>query len=197
MKVIGLTGIFGSGKSTVAGFLKEQGAAVIYADEVAHQVYEPDTEGWRRLVTLFGRGVLAEDGRIDRGKLGAIVFKDRAALDKLNAAIHPLAAKRVKALLEEYRRRHTPVVVVEAPLLLEAGWASMTSEVWVATAPREVIFRRLSRERGLSHDAALARIRTQLPVNRQVQQASRVINTDTSLERLRAKIRRLWPKVIS
>jgi len=79
------------------------------------------------------------------------------------------------------------VVVVEAPLLLEAGWAAMVDEVWVATAPREVIFRRLSRQRGLSHDAVLARIRTQLPVNRQVQQASRVINTDTSLERLRPR----------
>ena len=101
----------------------------------------------------------------------------------------------LKTMLEEYRRKHVPVVVVEAPLLFEAGWADMMDEIWVATAPREVLYRRLSRKWGLSYEEVLARVRMQTPVSRQVKQATRVINTDTSLERLKAKIRRLWPKL--
>jgi dephospho-CoA kinase len=194
VKVIGLTGVFGSGKSTVAGFLAEMGAELIDADKLVHQLYEPEAEGWRKVVAIFGRPVLTESGEIDRRRLADAVFNDTEAMRKLNAAIHPLVERRVKTLLAEHRRRRPLVVVVEAPLLIEAGWASMMDEIWVTTAPREVIFRRLNRKYGLSCREALARIRKQLPVREQVKHAARVINTDTSLEHLRAKVQRLWHK---
>ncbi len=195
MKTIGLTGIFGSGKSTVAAFMADKGAAVIDADGVAHQLYKPGAEGWNQVVALFGQGILTEDRQVDRRKLAAVVFNDRTLLKKLNAASHPLVESRIKALLEEYRRNHTPLVVVEAPLLIEAGWEKMVDEVWVVTAPREVIFRRLHRKWGLSYEEVVARIRAQMPVSQQIKHAARVIYTDTSLEHLKAKITRLWPKV--
>jgi dephospho-CoA kinase len=194
VKVIGLTGVFGSGKSTVAGFLADLGADVLDADIIVHQLYEPEAEGWRKVVAIFGRTMLTEDGKIDRRKLAGVVFNDSEALQKLNAAIHPLAARRVKILLEERRRKHLPMVVIEASLLIEAGWASMVDEIWVTTAPREVIFRRLNRKYGLSCREALTRIRKQIPVREQVKHAARVINTDTSLEHLKAKVHRLWHK---
>jgi len=195
VKVVGLTGVFGSGKSTVARFLGDLGAAVIDADKIVHQLYEPDAEGCRKVVALFGSQVQGEAGRIDRRKLSALVFKDKSALDKLNTAIHPLAARRIKALLEEHRRRHTRVVIVEAPLLIEAGWPEMVNEIWVTTAPREVIFRRLNRKYGITCKESLARIRAQMPVRELTKRADRVINTDTSLEHLKSKVQLLWLKV--
>jgi len=194
VKVIGLTGVFGSGKSTVAAFLGEKGAAVIDTDKIVHQLYEPGAEGSRKVCAIFGVVVQGEAGGIDRRKLSALVFRDKSSLDKLNAAVHPLAARRVKTLLDEHRRKHTPVVIVEAPLLIEAGWADLVDEIWVTTAPREVIFRRLSRKYGISCRDALARIRAQLPVRELVKRADRVINTDTSLEHLKSKVQRLWLK---
>jgi dephospho-CoA kinase len=194
VKVIGITGVFGSGKSTVAGCLKEMGAAVIDADTIVHQIYEPNTEGWRQVTALFGKEILAADGKIDRCKLGKLGFGDQSALKKLNAIVPPLAARQVKTLLELHRRRHDKVVIIEAPLLFEAGWTGMVNEIWVTTAPREVIFRRLNRKAGLSCNEVLARIRRQLPVSEQVKRASQVINTDTTPERLKSKVQRLWQK---
>ena len=194
MKTIGVTGVFGSGKSTVTACLKEMGAAVIDADAVVHEIYRPHTEGWRQVTALFGNEILAEDNSIDRGRLGRIVFNDPAALKKLNAAVHPLAAQRIKYLLEEQRRRHAKVAVIEAALLIEAGWDKMVDEIWVTTAPREVICRRLNRKYGLSCPEVLSRIRRQLPVSEQKKHATHVVNTDTSLEHLKSKVQRLFHK---
>ena len=194
MKIIGITGVFGSGKSTVTGFLKELGAAVIDADAVVHALYKPEGEGTRQVIILFGRGMIVEDGGINRRKLAQAVFTNEEALKKLNAVIHPLAARQVRTLLEEHRRRHTKVVILEAPLLIEAGWKGLVDEVWVTTAPREVICRRLNRKYGLSPAEVLARIRQQLPVSKQLKHATHAINTDTSLEHLKSKVQRLWQK---
>ena len=197
MKVIGLTGIFGSGKSTVAGFTKKMGAVVIDADKIVHQLYLPEAEGARRVVSLFGPGMLDTDGRLDRQKLAETVFADKDALAKLNAAIHPLVVQQIKTLLADYnRRRGDTIVVIEAPLLIEAGLVPLTDEVWVTTAPRDTIFRRLNRKYGMPYPAVLARIRAQLPVREQLRHATQVINTDTSPERLKAKVSRLWKKTI-
>ena len=197
MKVIGLTGIFGSGKSAVAGFMKDMGATVIDADSVVRSLYKPDSEAWRRVVALFGAGILTSSREIDRQKLGAIVFKDKSALQKLNNAVHPLVKQRVKNLLDEYRRKQVPVVVIEAALLFEAGWGDLVNETWVTTAPREVIFRRLNTKLGLPCSEVMARIHRQMPVREQVKRATRVINTDTSLDRLRTKVQRLWRELVA
>lgn len=177
--------------------MKEFGAVVIDADAIVHQLYEPGAEGFRQVVSLFGSNALSETGQIDRKKLARIVFYNPEAMHKLNASIHPLAARQANVLLAEQRRRRARVVALEAPLLIEAGWADMVNEIWVTTAPREVIFRRLNRKYGMSCDEVLARIRKQLPVSKQLEHATRVINTDTSLEHLKAKIKRLWEETNS
>ena len=98
----------------------------------------------------------------------------------------------VKAQIEEYRRQGVDVVVLEAPLLLEAGWTSLVDEVWVTAAPESTVLKRLQEKGGLSQDESLARIRSQLPAEERIKQADVVIDTDCRLDELRAKVRELW-----
>ena len=149
MKVIGLTGGIGSGKTTLSRFLSELGAVVIDADLIGHEVLEKSREAWRELVDAFGEEILTPEGEIDRKKLAALVFADGDALTRLNRIMHPRIYRMLKDRLEEYRRQGTAVVVVEAPLLLEAGWISMIDRVWVTVAPEFTVLKRLKGRGGL------------------------------------------------
>jgi len=198
MKVIGLTGGIGSGKSTVSGFLKELGAAVIDADKVGHEALKPNTEAWREAVVAFGKEILTPEGSIDRGKLGEIVFADPEALARLNQIAHPRISAMVKAQLEEHRRRGEKVVVLDAPLLLEVGRPSLADEVdevWVTIAPEATVLKRLKAKSGMSESEALARIRSQMPVSEKVKQADVVIDTDCRLDELKEKVKKLWDRL--
>jgi len=195
MKVIGLTGGIGSGKSTVSRFLKELGAVIIDADKVGHEAFKPDTEAWREVGAAFGRQILTPSGEIDRNKLGEIVFANPEALARLNEIMHPRIYAWVKALIEGYRQMGVEVVVLEAPLLREAGWTSSVDEVWVTVAPESTVLRRLKKKLGLSESESLARIRSQLPSKERIKQADVVIDTDCSLDELKAKVEELWYKL--
>jgi dephospho-CoA kinase len=204
MKVIGLTGGIGSGKSTVAGFLAELGATVIDVDRVWHGALKPDTELGREVVAAFGSGVVTPDGRIDRKKLGEIVFGNAEALARLNNIMHPWMYATVKAQLDEYRQKGVRVVVMEVPLLVEvplmlgAGEASLSDEmdeVWVTVAPEFTVFKRLREKSGMSEEQALARIRSQLPPEERAKYADVVINTDCSLDELKVKVKALWDEL--
>ncbi len=194
MKVIGLTGGIGTGKSTVSRFLAELGATIIDADKLGHEAFKPDTEAWREVVAAFGKQIVTANGTIDRKKLGAIVFSNPQTRVRLNKIMHPRIYNLVKAQLEEYRRQEVPAAVLEAPLLLEAGWTPLVDEVWVTTAPEATALERLRKRTGLSEAESLARIRTQLPTEERVKQANVVIDTDCSLVELKAKVKELWHK---
>jgi len=194
MKVIGLTGGIGTGKSTVSRFLAELGATIIDADKLGHEAFKPDTEAWREVVAAFGKQIVTANGTIDRKKLGAIVFSNPQARVRLNKIMHPKIYNLVKAQLEEYRRQEVPAAVLEAPLLLEAGWTPLVDEVWVTTAPEATALERLRKRNGLSEAESLARIRTQLPTEERVKQANVVIDTDCGLVELKAKVKELWHK---
>jgi len=195
MKVIGLTGGIGSGKSTVSQFLAELGAVILNADEVGHEALKPDTEIWRQVVAAFGRQILTPDGNIDRKKLGNIVFSNAESLSRLNQIMHPRMYDMVKAQLEEYRRQGTRVVVLEAPLLLEAGWTPLVDEVWVTTAPEATVLKRLEERTGLSQAESLTRLRSQLPSEERVRQADVVINTDCDPDELKSKVKELGQRL--
>ena len=192
MKVIGLTGGIGSGKSTVSQFLAELGAVILDADRVGHEALKPDTEVWRKVVAAFGRQILTPNGDIDRAKLGEMVFGNPGSLSRLNQIMHPRIYDMVKAQLEGYRRQGVEVVVLEAPLLIEAGWTSLVDEVWVTVAPEATVLRRLKQGIGLSESESLARIRSQLSSEERIRHAEVVINTDCSLDELRARVEELW-----
>ena len=195
MKVIGLTGGMGSGKSTVSQFLAEMGAVILSADEVGHEAFKPDTEIWRQVVATFGRQILTPDGNIDRKKLGNIVFGNSESLSRLNQIMHPRMYALVKAQLEEYRQQGTRVAVLEAPLLLEAGWTSLVDEIWVTTAPEATVLKRLEERTGLSQAASLTRLRSQLPSEERVRYADVVINTDCDPDEVKAKVKELGQRL--
>ncbi len=195
MKVIGLTGGIGSGKSTVSQFLAELGAVILNADEVGHEAFKPDSEIWRKVVAAFGRQIVTSDGNVDRKKLGNIVFGNPESLSRLNEIMHPQMYALVKTQLEEHRRQGMRVVVLEVPLLLEAGWTSLVDEVWVTTAPEATALKRLEERTGLSQAESLTRIRSQLPSAERVRHADVVINTECDLDELKSKVKELWQRL--
>ena len=192
MKVIGLTGGIGSGKSTVSRFLAELGAVILDADKVGHEAFKPDTEIWRQVVAAFGSQILTPGGDIDREKLGEMVFGNPESLARLNQIMHPRMYEIVTAQLDDYRRQGIDVVVLEAPLLIEVGWASSVDEVWVTAASEATVLSRLEEQKGLSRQKALARIHSQLSLEERVRHADVVIDTDCDLDELRARVAELW-----
>lgn len=192
MFVIGLTGGIGSGKSTVSDMLRAKGAAIVYADQVGHEVYRPGTAAWDEVVAAFGRQVLAADGQIDRRKLGSIVFADPQARRRLNAITHPSMRRLMAERLDELRRQGVRVAVLEAALLIEAGWADLTDEVWLTLVSPAVAAQRLMERSGLSREEAEARIACQLSNEERLEHADVVIDTDCSLDEVARSVDELW-----
>ena len=195
MKVIGLTGGIGSGKSTVSQYLAELGAVVIDADKVGHEAFKPDTPAWRDVVATFGREVLAANNEIDRKKLGQIVFSNPEALAQLNRIMHPRMYDMMKARIEEYRRQGVAVVVLEAAILIEANWTPLVDKVWVTVTPESAVLERVKKQRGQDEAQTLARIRAQLPTAERIKRADVVINNEGNLDEVKAKIKELWARL--
>ncbi len=195
MLVIGVTGNLGTGKTTVSQMLVELGARHIEADEVGHELLQQNEAARRQIVNAFGKSILNSGGEIDRDKLAGLVFDDKAALAKLNRITHPRILRLVKHKIEEYRKAGAGVVVVEAALLIEAGWRSQVDQLWVTTAPEATIVARLMKSRGMSEEQILDRLRAQMPQEDKARQADVVINTDCPMEQLRARVNELWSKL--
>jgi dephospho-CoA kinase len=197
MVVIGLTGNFGTGKTTVSQILAELGAVIIDADKLGHELLQPDTDTYREIVAAFGKPVLKPKGEIDRNKLGKLVFADTAALKRLNRILHPRIYEIAKRKIEEYRQADTRIVVLEAALLIEGiGLMALVDQVWVTTAPEATIVSRLKSQRGLEEEQVLARLQAQMPAKEKAKQADVVIDTACSLDELRKKVTELWHNLL-
>jgi len=194
MKIIGLTGGIGSGKSTVASLLAELGAIIIDADKIGHEVLDTDSQAREQVVAIFGNRILKADGSVNRKELGRIVFADRKALANLNHIMHPLIYQVVNTKLEQYRTQRARIVVIDAPLLIEASWATKVDTVWVVTANETNILNRL-RKTGLSSEEITARIHSQLTENERAKVADIVINNDYSSDELKLKVNSLWQEL--
>lgn len=192
--IIGLTGNIGCGKSTVARMLAELGAEIIDADKLVHQLMEPGTECWRAIVEQFGLGTLRPDGSIDRGRLGEIVFRDPAALSRLEKILHPAARKLVESRIDASRK---PVVVIEAIKLIEAGWHRRVNSVWVVTCQREQQIKRLMRTRGLTAAEAELRVGAQSPAAEKLKYADVVIDNSGTLEETRRQVEAAWSERVA
>ncbi len=188
MLAIGLTGGIGTGKSEVSRILGEQGAAVIDADRVGHEVYSPHTPGWRALVEGFGEGILHPAGEVDRKRLGTIVFSDPQARKKLNSILHPRIAEVIRERMVQLRLRGTRVVVVEAALLVEAGWSSLVDEIWVTCSEEGEVLERLRGRNSLSESEIRDRISSQLPQEEKAKHAHVRVRNSGSLEDLRGEV---------
>ena len=154
MKVLGITGGVGAGKSTVLMYLKEHyGARIIQADQVGHLLQRPHESCYRRIVELFGSTVLNADGTINRSKLGAIVYADPQKMARLNAIMHPSIRRWIKSEVEaEQKRGCVPFVTVEAALLLEDHYDEICDEIWYVHTDDAVRIKRLQESRGYSEE---------------------------------------------
>ena len=196
MRVIGLTGGIGTGKSEAAGVLSALGAAVIDADAEGHRAYAKGTIGWRRIVEIFSADLLDDNGEIDRRRLGALVFASPQALAWLNAAIHPLIRRRIIEALDERREAGVDVAVVDAALLYQAGWNDLADEVWAVAASPAAVVERL-KLRGMSPDDIRRRLEAQGQTEPLLARADVIIDNSGSLEELSDRIRQLWRQRIS
>ena len=192
MRVIGLTGGIGTGKSEVSRILEELGAVVISADHLGHEAYRPHTETWQKVVDTFGEEVVGADSEIDRKRLGAIVFADPPARAKLDSIVHPQIAELARRKIAELRRQETGTIVLEAALLIEAGWDSLVDEVWIIYASEEAVLERLERRNHLSEVEIRNRISSQLPFEERAKHGQVIIENTATLKELRAKIAGLW-----
>jgi dephospho-CoA kinase len=191
--MIGLTGGIGSGKSTVASLLAERGAHVIDADRVAHEVYAPGTEGFDRIVERFGEDVIGEDGAIDRAALGAIVFRDQAALADLNGIVHPLVRGEVAARIAEIVSGDPEaVIVLEAALMTETGWTGGAGRLWAVIAHPDIVAHRLVTMREMEPEEVQRRMAAQATNDARRRSATRVLVNNGSLLDLEAEVQAAW-----
>ena len=197
MFVIGLTGGIGAGKTEVSRILGELGAEVVDADRLVHEGYQKGTDIWRAIVDEFGKGTISADGGIDRAKLGAIVFGNDEALGRLNEIVHPWVRAVVEARLRELERAGAEAAVVEAALLVEAGWVPLFDEIWVTIADDETAIRRTTARSGLSSEEVHARITSQAHDGDRLSVADAVIENNADLPSLEARVRELWTERIS
>jgi dephospho-CoA kinase len=195
MKVIGLTGGIGSGKSTVAQFLAELGAVIVDLDKVGHEALRKGSQAWEQAVSEFGKDILTASGEIDRSKLGEIVFGNHESLARLNQIVHPAIDNIVKTKIEKYRRQGVRVVVLEAAAMLEAGKTEQVDELWVTIAPEVTVLKRVIERGGLSKKETRARIKTQLSNEKRIRQADVVIDTDCTLDELKDRVATEWQKL--
>ena len=193
--VIGLTGGIGSGKSTVAAMLADLGADVIDTDKLGHDAYRPGSDGFRQVAAAFGPDIVAPDGTIDRRALAAKVFSDPAALRRLNAIVHPLIGLAVRDWLQRAQAepRKAPIVV-EAPVLMEAGWRFF-DEVWVVVVEPETAVARVTASRDMTADEVRGRVAAQMSNAERMRLADRVIRNDGDLRALRAEVEAAWRAV--
>jgi dephospho-CoA kinase len=190
---VGLTGGIGSGKSTVGRLLAEHGAVVVDSDVLAREVVAPGTPGLGEIVAQFGPDVLTSAGELDRPAMGRRVFADPGARARLEAIIHP----RIRARAAEIEAASPPdaVVVHDIPLLVETGQSGGFDVVVVVDAPVELQVARLTDDRELSEDEARSRIGAQATREDRLAAADHVIVNDTTMQRLRQAVDRLWEQL--
>ncbi len=193
MVVLGVTGGVGTGKSTVAGMFRRLGAVVLDADVLAHEAMVPKRLAWRRVVQAFGEGVLNEDQTVNRRRLAAMVFADEERRRQLERILHPPVLRTMKERVHRLRRqRRVRVVVLDVPLLLEAGAENLVDAVVVVTAEAAVQRQRLQQKCGWSEAEIAVRIKAQWDLSAKAALADYVIDNSDGVDATRRQVEQLW-----
>ena len=192
MIIVGLTGGFGTGKTTVANFFKELGAYVIDWDQLARKAISPHSRAWREIVEHFGKGVLNEDLTVNRQKLADMAFSDKGRLAKLNQIVHPKVFEEDERITNEIRSHDSDALVVkDIPLLFEVGRSISVDKIVVVSASEQTQLRRLE-EKGIAREDARNRMRSQFPLEEKVRSADFVIDNDGSPEETRRQAENIY-----
>ena len=195
MKVIGLTGGIGAGKSTVSNILREKGCCIIDADAISHQITEKGSDTLQQLAKAFGEDILFDDGSLDRKKLAAIAFSD----EKQRRKLEDLTTKRVLSIIDQTlqnlrRESSYDIIFIDAPLLFETGADKMTDLVWLVTAEKETRIARVMERDGATRQQVLARMSSQMDDREKERRTEEIIDNSKGKEELRRQVEQLLVK---
>ncbi len=197
MKIIGLTGGIGSGKSTIAQFFKELGAVIIDADQIAHELYEKDPTITQTLIKKFGREILHfSHNKIDRKKLGEVVFADSEKRKELEVIIHPLIRLQIEKEIEEAKKNNPPLIIVNAALLVETGFYKLYDGLIVVQATAEQQIERVKKRDQLSEREIEQRLTSQLPLSEKIKLANWVIKNSGDLKETKKQVVTLFNQLV-
>jgi len=191
--ILGLTGSFGSGKTTVARIFRSHGAKIIDADKIAHRLIKPRTKIYKKIIDTFGKDILKKNRAIDRDKLARIVFNNKLLLKRLNRIIHPQVIGVIKGEIKTSPERE---IILDAPLLIEAGLEKIADKLIVVTITREKQIKRICKKTGLSRPDILKRINAQISQNVKSRFANFIIDNNGTIEETKKQVmairRLLW-----
>jgi dephospho-CoA kinase len=189
--ILGVTGSFGSGKSTVAGIFKSFGAKIIDADKLAHKSIGPGNPAYKKIIKAFGKDILRKNKIIERRKLAAIVFNNKKLLKKLNNIIHPEVIRTIKS---QIKNSHSKIIVLDVPLLIEAGLRELVDKIIVVKITRIEQIKRIQKKTTLSKTDILKRIKYQIPLRAKARLADFIIDNSGTIgetKKQAVRIRRL------
>lgn len=187
--ILGVTGSFGTGKTTVAKLLADSSVKLVSADEIAHKLIKPGSSCYKKIIKLFGSSLLRPDKKtIDRINLSRIVFKNKIMLKKLNQIVHPVVIKEIKEQIKKTARKR---VILDIPLLYESGLDKLADKVIVVKAVRDKQIRRLLNKTGLRRQEIIERIKSQIPLSDKLCRADFIIDNSGSLEQTEKQIKKL------
>ncbi|WP_048600581.1 dephospho-CoA kinase [Rubeoparvulum massiliense] len=193
--LIGLTGGIATGKSTVSRYLQERGAWIVDADRIAHEVVEPGEEGLQQVVAHFGSAVFLPDGRLNRQRLGHLVFSDAVKRKALEQILHPLIRARMWAEVERARTANSPWIVLDVPLLIENGLYQEVDAVILVVVSKETQLARLMERDHVSEEEAKRRIAAQMPLDEKRHYAHFIIDNDGTIEATYKQIDEILAKI--
>ncbi|HXG94862.1 MAG TPA: dephospho-CoA kinase [Blastocatellia bacterium] len=197
MLKVGLTGSIAVGKSFVLSVLRELGCATFDADKIAHQVMEPGREAYRDILSEFGDGVLAEDGSIDRAKLGQIVFADAERRKRLNEIVHPRVIAEQNRLLSEVEAQNPDgIAVIDAALMIESGGYKRFDKLIVVFCDRETQIERLMRRNSITREDAERRVAAQMSSEEKRRYADYEIDTSGTFDETRQRVIEVHSKLV-
>jgi dephospho-CoA kinase len=196
MLIVGITGSLGTGKTTVARFFKKRGAEVFDADVIAHQLISRRGACFNRIVHYFGRGILT-NRNIDRKKLARLVFSNPEKLKKLCGMIHPVVTQEIKKKIVKLKlEKKNRIVIIDAPLLIEAGLDGLADILIVVKANREKQIRRIMKRMGIAPREALKRITAQMGIKEKIKRADVVIDNRGSLKETEQQVGKIWQRIM-
>ncbi|MBP1763348.1 MAG: dephospho-CoA kinase [Firmicutes bacterium] len=195
MYVVGLTGGIASGKSAVSNILRKLGACIIDADQLAREIVEPGQPAWQEIVDYFGKDIVLANGHLNRKRLGTIVFNSPSDRDVLNRITHDKILSKMREAIRDIGKTGRKIVVLDVPLLIEAGFSDLVNEVWVVYVNEPLQLKRLQKRDQLTVEEAKARIQSQMPLRDKLRYTTIIINNEGDLTATACQVETEWKRV--